>query len=48
MPEWLWAALIPGGMIGLGAVGFLVWAKLGTDRPVEHHGVEQKEWDPGG
>ncbi|MFJ8658802.1 hypothetical protein [Streptomyces sp. NPDC093795] len=48
MPEWLWAVLIPAGLAGVGVGGFLIWAKLGTDRPVEHHSVEQKEWNPGG
>ncbi|MFI8517132.1 hypothetical protein ACIGEZ_04780 [Streptomyces sp. NPDC085481] len=48
MPEWLIAVLIPVGLTGLGAVAFLVWARLGTDRPVEHEGSMPEEWNPGG
>ncbi|MFD3335257.1 hypothetical protein ACFWV1_21780 [Streptomyces sp. NPDC058700] len=48
MPEWLMAVLIPVGMIGLGTAGFLIWARLGSDRPVEHHSSAPKEWNPGG
>ncbi|MFJ5830075.1 hypothetical protein [Streptomyces sp. NPDC093089] len=49
MPEWLIAVLIPVGLSGLGTGAFLIWARLGTDRPVEHHNTKiQDEWDPGG
>lgn len=44
MPEWLLAVLIPIGLLGVGVCAFLIWAALGTDRPVEHHSSMPSSW----
>ncbi|MFD9409728.1 hypothetical protein ACFWBN_22305 [Streptomyces sp. NPDC059989] len=46
MPEWLLAVLIPGGMVALGLGAFLLWARFGTEDPVEHHSSMPHTWDP--
>ncbi|MFI6006845.1 hypothetical protein ACIA98_42070 [Streptomyces sp. NPDC051366] len=44
MPEWMLAVLIPVGLLGVGVCTFLIWATLGTDRPVEHHSSMPSSW----
>ncbi len=44
MLGWLLAVLIPAGLLGVGTCAFLIWAKLGTDRPVEHHSTMGSSW----
>lgn len=45
MPEWLFAVLIPVGLLGVGACAFLIWAALGTERLVEHHSSMPSSWE---
>lgn len=40
MPEWLIAALIPIGLLGVCAAAFLVWVSLGTQKPVHRDPAE--------
>lgn len=36
MPEWVWAILVPAGLLAVGLGAFLVWARLGTKEPLKH------------
>ncbi|QKW10535.1 hypothetical protein HUT18_33080 [Streptomyces sp. NA04227] len=46
MVQWVWAGLVPVGVLGVGAGVFWVWARMGTDRPVEHHSSMPTEYVP--
>lgn len=36
MPDWALAILIPVGLLAVGLVTFLIWARLGTKEPLKH------------
>ncbi|MGV9268574.1 hypothetical protein ACWDRR_28350 [Kitasatospora sp. NPDC003701] len=38
MLERLLVGLIPVGLVAVAGFAYWCWAKLGTERPVEHHG----------
>ncbi|WP_354644422.1 hypothetical protein [Kitasatospora camelliae] len=46
MPEWLLAVAVPVGVLGLVGGGFWLWARHGTQDPVEHHSSMPDEYTP--
>ncbi|MEV6979076.1 hypothetical protein [Kitasatospora sp. NPDC093806] len=46
MTEALLAVLIPAGLLAATAAGYWLWARHGTDTPVEHHSTMPTEYQP--
>ncbi|MFD9597384.1 hypothetical protein ACFWA9_32170 [Kitasatospora sp. NPDC059973] len=44
MLEWILVVLIPVGLVAVAGLAYWWWARVGTERPVEHHSSMPSEY----